>query len=51
MDKEITIPIERYESLLRSEKFLNALESAGVDNWDYYSEAYREAYPEDDDEE
>jgi lactate dehydrogenase-like 2-hydroxyacid dehydrogenase len=29
----VTIPIKEHESLLRSERELIALESAGVDNW------------------
>lgn len=38
-----------YERLLKDSRFLNALEQAGVDNWEGYSEAWRimeEQYPE-----
>jgi len=33
---DIAIPRERYESLIKSEATLNALENAGVDNWSGY---------------
>jgi len=35
----VTITKKEYESLLRDSAFLNALECAGVDNWDYYDDA------------
>jgi hypothetical protein len=40
-EETVTIPKSRYESLLASEKFLLALETAGVDNWEYYYMAHR----------
>lgn len=42
----VTIPATRYEELLRSEKKLCALESGGVDNWEWYGESLREFYKE-----
>jgi len=35
-EKQVTISVERYEELLEAERFLEALRSAGVDNWDGY---------------
>jgi hypothetical protein len=32
----ITIHMERYKELIESEKVLDALRTAGVDNWDGY---------------
>lgn len=34
--KTITIPQERYDELVEAEEFLNALQNAGVDNWEGY---------------
>jgi len=34
MSNQVTISLEEYESLLESQKWLTALETAGVDNWD-----------------
>lgn len=45
MEETITISKEEYESLLENSKKLEALESAGVDNWqgyDYAMEIYNE---------
>ena len=43
MDKEtITIPLEEYQDLQESSKFLSCLEAAGVDNWDGYDYALEE---------
>ena len=39
----IEIPIKRYEELLRCEAWVDALEAAGVDNWQGYDSA-REFY-------
>ena len=36
---EISIPRNRWHELLRAEATLNALEAAGVDNWDGYGHA------------
>lgn len=45
-DKEmVMITKEEYESLLEDSAWLNALESAGVDNWNGYDYA-REIYNE-----
>ncbi len=41
----VTISKEEYDELLNNAMFLNALESCGVDNWDYYDMA-REMYRE-----
>ena len=46
----VTIKRSLYERLRQSEKFLRALEAAGVDNWDGYSIAYSEVYGDDEDE-
>lgn len=35
----VEITVEEYEALLEDSKMLYALEAAGVDNWDGYSEA------------
>lgn len=35
----IEITVEEYEELLEGARFLEALEEAGVDNWDGYSYA------------
>lgn len=40
-DETITIPLAQYNSLVEDAKFLDALNAAGVDNWEGYSEAYR----------
>ena len=48
----ITISLEAYEELLRDQYFLNCLRNAGVDNWDWYSEAvdeFQQEYPDDED--
>jgi hypothetical protein len=34
---EVTITREEYDALLQDSKFLQALEAAGVDNWEGYS--------------
>jgi hypothetical protein len=38
----VTITQEEYEALLEDSRFLRALESAGVDNWEGYSFAYED---------
>lgn len=45
MEETITISKKLYEKLLQDRKTLRALEAAGVDNW----EGYSEAFPSDDD--
>lgn len=42
IEDTITIPISRYNQLLRSEDRLECLEAGGVDNWDWYSDSLRE---------
>ena len=37
--KRITIDFEEYEELLRHDRKLEALESAGVENWNGYTDA------------
>lgn len=37
----ISIPIEEYNMLVEDSMFLCALEEAGVNNWEGYSEAIR----------
>ena len=38
----VTMPMAKYNSLINQEKFLIALENAGVDNWDGYDFAREE---------
>ncbi len=38
-NSQVMIDKTRYEDLLKSERKLNALECAGVDNWGGYSDA------------
>lgn len=40
MSDTVTISVKRYEQLLEAERFLSAIEAAGVDNWEGYSEAF-----------
>jgi len=35
----LTITIERYNQLIESDRVLQVLESAGVDNWEGYDDA------------
>lgn len=44
MNKTVTIPLERYKSLLKSEARLEAMEIWGVDNWQGYGECFDEEY-------
>lgn len=37
--KDVTIPGDRFRELTDAEAKLNALESAGVDNWEGYDDA------------
>lgn len=36
----VTISKEKYESLLKDSRFLEALKAAGVDNWEGYDDAF-----------
>jgi len=50
MEEEITIGKKKYEHLLESQRWLNALEDAGVDNWngiDYAKELFRGEWNDD----
>ena len=38
-EQTVTITVKEYESLLKNEEWLAALECAGVDNWEGYDEA------------
>ena len=38
-DEMITITKKEYDQLISDQEFLNALQGAGVDNWDGYDEA------------
>lgn len=40
--KDVTITLEEYETLLHDSKVLQALFSAGVDNWEGYDFAMEE---------
>lgn len=39
-EETVTIPRKEYEDLVQSQKWLSALENAGVDNWNGISFAY-----------
>lgn len=39
----ITITRKQYDALVLAQKELDALHMGGVDNWEYYSDALREA--------
>lgn len=41
---EVSVPIRKYEQMLRDCAKLEALESAGVDNWSGYHQIYDEDY-------
>ena len=41
-EETITISKKEYEELLDSQVFLDCLEAAGVDNWQWYDEAVKE---------
>ena len=47
MDDYITITVTEHQRLLQAERLLRALQEAGVDNWDGYSEAHRTLRMED----
>jgi hypothetical protein len=52
MEEEmITITMKEYRSLLKDRKWRDALESGGVDNWPYCTEALRDGGYFDKDEE
>lgn len=38
-DTNVTISKEEYENLCEDQRMLNALQAAGVDNWDWYDDA------------
>jgi hypothetical protein len=42
----ISIPIERYKELIKSERILGLLKAGGVDNWEWYSESLADFYEE-----
>lgn len=44
----VTISKKVYDALQKDSDFLSCLRNAGVDNWEWYSEAVREMYGEDD---
>ncbi len=41
-EETVTISKEEYDDLLDSQRFLNCLENAGVDNWEGYEFAQEE---------
>ena len=45
-DHEILVSAKKYRELLEDSRKLQALENAGVDNWDWYDEAMKEFYSE-----
>jgi hypothetical protein len=42
MEETVTITKKEYNDLLEDSRMLQCLENAGVDNWDWYSEALKE---------
>jgi hypothetical protein len=42
MEGTITITEKEYNNLLEDSRLLQCLRNAGVDNWDWYSEALKE---------
>ncbi len=40
-EETVTITKKEYDSLVEDSDFLNALQGAGVDNWEGYSEALK----------
>jgi hypothetical protein len=44
--KTVTISLERYKSLLKTEARMGALEIWGVDNWQGYGECFDDDYRE-----
>ncbi len=40
MEETVTISKKEYEKLLKDSRFLQALEAAGVDNWEGYEFAF-----------
>lgn len=44
---EVKITMAEYENLIRANRKLNALESAGVDNWEWYDDALEPIRKED----
>lgn len=45
----ITITRKKYDSLMADRKLLRALEAGGVDNWEWYGEATRGLFDDDND--
>ena len=48
--KMVLISEKEHKSLLRSQRKLELLEDAGVDNWEWYDDALSDFYREEDDE-
>lgn len=44
MEETVTITKKHYNDLLEDSRLLQCLQNAGVDNWDWYSEALKEFY-------
>jgi hypothetical protein len=42
IDETVTLTAERFDDLVEAEAFLERLYAAGVDNWEGYSEAFKE---------
>jgi hypothetical protein len=40
--EQITITRNQYEELVKDSILLSYLEAYGIDNWDFYSDAYKE---------
>ena len=41
-EETVTIPMSEYQMLKKDQVLLRCLHEGGVDNWDWYGEAYRE---------
>ncbi len=49
MEETITISKKEYDELVNAFYKLNALENAGVDNWEWYDEAMKSLSEDEDD--
>lgn len=43
LENKVMVDLDRYKELLKAETELTALENGGVDNWEGYSDALRNA--------
>lgn len=45
-EEKVTISKKEYDSLIKSQHILNALEQGGVDNWEWYGDSIRDYFKE-----